>query len=110
MRQNEERVAAVKHRIVKLKAQKRRNQLRFIAISSVAACFAIIVGLSTIMPQLMTQLGTGWYADYKMAASVFNDGSGLGFVLGVAFTILCERLHRMERDRNETEDDDGRTH
>ena len=62
MRQNEERVAAVKHRIVKLKAQKRRNQLRFIAISSVAACFAIIVGLSTIMPQLMTQLGTGWYA------------------------------------------------
>ena len=50
MRSTEERVAAVKRRAAQIERQKRLRRNRIAVLSSVAACLAVIVGVSFAMP------------------------------------------------------------
>ena len=50
MRSHEERVAAVKQRVAQIERQKRQRRNRLLALSSAAACLAVIVGVSFAMP------------------------------------------------------------
>lgn len=71
MRSTEERVAAVKRRVAQIERQKRQRKNRIVALSSVAACLAVIVGAAFAMPGISEKLLVGDYAGYEAAASIF---------------------------------------
>ena len=56
MRSHEERIAEVRRRIAEKERQKRRKQRRIVAISCIAACLAVIVGVSFAMPGIVGQI------------------------------------------------------
>ena len=109
MRSHEERVAAVKQRVALINHRKRQNRARLLALSSVAACLAVIVGVSFAMPGISESLVAGNDTEYEAAASAFGGSAAAGyiiigllaFVLGVCVTILCFAI----RDYQEKEKD-----
>lgn len=116
MRSTEERVAAVKRRMAHIERRKKQRTRRIAALSSVAACFAVIVGVSLALPGISENMSSLDYAGYETAASIFagNACAGyiliglLAFVLGVGVTILCIKLKaHQEQEDEETRDDDG---
>ena len=52
MRSHEERVAETKRRIAKMEREKRLRRNTVTAASAVAACLALIVGVSFVMPDI----------------------------------------------------------
>lgn len=117
MRSNEERVAAVKRRAAQIERQKRQRRNRIAALSSVAACLAVIVGLSFAMPGISEKLIAGDYNEYETTASIFSGSIAgyiiiglLGFVLGVCVTVLCVHLKAFRKQDGETGDGDARDH
>lgn len=118
MRNHEERVAAVRQRVTQIEAQRRRGRHRLVALSSVAACLALIVGVSFVMPGISERLVADNYTAYKTAASIFGSHAAVGyiivgllaFVLGVCVTVLCFKLKSFGEKDGETEDGDGRVH
>lgn len=109
MRSHEERVAAVKQRVALINHRKRQNRARLLALSSVVACLAVIVGVSFAMPGISESLVAGNYAEYEAAASVFGGSAAAGyiiigllaFVLGVCVTILCFAIRNyQEKDKD----------
>ena len=54
MLSHEERIAEVKRRIAEKEQQKRLRQARIAAVSGVAACLAVIVGVSLFMPGIVS--------------------------------------------------------
>ena len=56
MRSHEERIEEVKQRIVEKECQKRLRRGRIAAVSGVAACLAVIVGVSLFMPGIVDRL------------------------------------------------------
>lgn len=117
MRSHEERVAAVKRRIAQAEQEKRLRRSRMAAVCSVAACLILIVGLSVVMPGIVSGMAGGDYAGGGMAASMFGDSAVIGyivigliaFLLGVCVTILCFRLRKFQRE-NRKEEPDARDH
>ena len=59
MLSHEERIAEVKRRIAEKEHQKRLRQARIAAVSGVAACLAVIVGVSLFMPGIVEQIELG---------------------------------------------------
>ena len=118
MRSHEERVAEAKRRIA---ARQREKQLRRNTItmaSAVAACLAVLVGVSLAMPGIAASIQTGDYSGFETAASIFHGGAALGyivigllaFLLGVCVTVLCFRLRQLSRENaqdKESEDAHG---
>ena len=109
MRTNEERVAAVKSRAAQLERQKRLRQKRLLALACACASLAVIVGAALALPHLQTR----WRgAAYQTTASIFADSAAAGYVLiallaialGVCVTVLCVRLHELERDEGSEEE------
>ena len=72
MRSNEERVAAVKERVAQLRRQKRQRRDRVIALASVAASLAVIVGVSFALPGVLEGISASGYEGYETAASIFS--------------------------------------
>ena len=116
MRSHEERVAETKRRIA---ARQREKQLRRNTItmaSAVAACLALIVGVSFVMPDIAVKIQTGGYASFETAASIFHGGAALGyivigllaFLLGVCVTVLCFRLRQMNQDDTQDKESEER--
>lgn len=99
MQKNEQRVAAVKRRVVQIERQRKRRRARLYKAGAGAACFLLIVALAAVMPEVAAAAGED-YAHYAMAASIFGDGASLGYVvvgavafaLGVAFALFCIRM------------------
>lgn len=118
MRSNEERVTAVKRRVAQIERQKRRRRNRIVALASVAACLAIIVGASFAMSGISGKLVAGDYTGYETTASIFSSSAATGyivigllaFVLGVCVTLLCFKLKVFRKEDEETGDGDGREH
>ena len=118
MRSTEERVAAVKRRVAQIERQKRQRKNRIVALSSVAACLAVIVGAAFAMPAISEKLLVGDYAGYEAAASIFSSSAAAGyiiigllaFVLGVCVTVLCFKLRKFRKKDEETEDGNDRVH
>ena len=118
MRSHEERVAAVRQRMAQIERQKRQRGNRLLALSSVAACLAVIVGVSFAMPGISEKLIAGDYSGYETAAGIFSGSAAAGyiiigllaFVLGVCVTVLCFKLKAFQKKDEETGDGDGRIH
>ena len=118
MRSHEERVAEAKRRIAKIERAKRPRRNTITMASAVAACLAVLVGVSLAMPGIAASIQTGDYSGFETAASIFHGGAALGyivigllaFLLGVCVTVLCFRIRQLNRENaqdKESEDAHG---
>ena len=106
MRSHEERIAEVRRRITEKERQKRRKQRRIVAISCIAACLAVIVGVSFAMPGIVGQIEPGTSSGFETAATILGGSTALGymvigllaFILGACVTILCFRIHQLNKE------------
>ena len=115
MRSLEERVAETKRRIAARQREKRRRRNTITMASAVAACLAVLVGVSLAMPGIAANIQTGNYSGFETAASIFHGGAALGyivigllaFLLGVCVTVLCFRLRQMNREDDQNKESEG---
>ena len=115
MRSHEERVAETKRRIAKMEREKRRRRNTVTMASAVAACLALLIGASLAMPGIAASIRTGDYSGFETAASMYDGSAALGyivigllaFLLGVCVTVLCFRLHQMNREDDQNKESEG---
>ena len=115
MRSHEERVAETKRRIAKIEREKRRRRNTVTMASAVAACLALLIGASLAMPGIAASIRTGDYSGFETAASMYDGSAALGyivigllaFLLGVCVTVLCFRLHQMNREDDQNKESEG---
>ena len=115
MRNHKERVAETKRRIAKIEREKRRRRNTVTMASAVAACLALLIGASLAMPGIAASIRTGDYSGFETAASMYGGGAALGyivigllaFLLGVCVTVLCFRLHQMNREDDQNKESEG---
>ena len=118
MRSHEERVTETKRRIAKIEREKRRRRNTITMASAVAACLALLIGASFVMPGIAANIQTGDYAGFETAASMYGGGAALGyivigllaFLLGVCVTVLCFRIRQLSHENaqdKESEDAHG---
>ena len=115
MRSHEERVAEAKRRIAKIEREKRLRRDKITMISAAAACLALLIGASFAMPGIAANIQTGNYSGFETAARMYGGGAALGyivigllaFLLGVCVTVLCFRLHQMNREDNQDKESEG---
>ena len=118
MRSHEERVAETKRRIAARQREKRLRRNTITMASAVAACLAVLVGVSLAMPGIAANIQTGDYSGFETTASIFHGGAALGyivigllaFLLGVCVTVLCFRIRQLSRENaqdKESEDAHG---
>ena len=106
MLKNEERIAEVKRRIAKKEQQHRLRRRRIVSAVCIAACFAVIVGVSFVMPGIIGRIEPGSSLGFETAATILGGGTALGymvigllaFILGVCVTILCFRIHQLNKE------------
>ena len=106
MLKNEERIAEVKRRIGEKERQQRLRRRRIISAVCIAACFAVIVGVSFAMPGIVGQIEPGTSSGFETAATILGGSTALGyivigllaFVLGACVTILCFRIHQLNKE------------
>lgn len=113
MLNTEERVLAVKLRVEKIEKEKRQRRMGMLSLGSVAFGLVFLVGLSFLMPSIMsafTKLETG---SLSHVASMFSQSEFLGYVLisflafalGVSLTILAYKLNQRAKAEQESGDD-----
>ena len=115
MRSHEERVAEAKRRIAARQWEKRLRRNTITMASAVAACLAVLVGVSLAMPGIAANIQTGNYSGFETAASMYGGGAALGyivigllaFLLGVCVTVLCFRLRQMNREDDQNNESEG---
>ena len=81
MRSHEERVAETKRRIAKIEREKRLRRNTITMASAVAACLALLIGVSLAMPGIAASIQTGDYSGFETAASIFHGGAALGYIV-----------------------------
>ena len=116
MLKNEERIAEVKRRIAKKEQQQRMRRRRIISAVCIAACFAVIVGVSFAMPGIVGQIEPGTSSGFETAATILGGSTALGymvigllaFILGVCVTVLCFRLRQINREDSQDREGEGR--
>lgn len=112
MLSTEERLAAVRERAREIEARRRKRRGRVIAVSAVGAGLLTIVGLSFLIPALLTNAPPADYARPEATASVFEVSSCVGYILigvlafalGVAMTIFFYRVqvsHKNDQGEND---------
>ena len=92
MLKDEERIAEVKRRIV--------------SAVCIAACFAVIVGVSFAMPGIIGRVAPGTSSGFETAATILGGSTALGymvigllaFILGACVTILCFHIHQLNKE------------
>ena len=113
MRSHEERVAETKRRIAKIEREKRLRRNKITMASVVAACLVLLIGASLAMPGIAASIQTGDYSGFETAASMYGGALGyiviglLAFLLGVCVTVLCFRLHQMNREDDQNNESEG---
>ena len=116
MLKNEERIAEVKRRIAKKEQQQRMRRRRIVSAVCIAACFAVIVGVSFAMPGIVGQIEPGISSGFETAATILGGSTALGymvigllaFILGVCVTVLCFRLRQINREDSQDREGEGR--
>ena len=81
MRSHEERFAEAKRRIAARQRERRLRRSRIAGISAAAACLALIVGISCMMPGIAAKIQTGDYTGFETAGSVFHSSAALGYIV-----------------------------
>ena len=115
MRSHEDRVAETKRRIAARERKERQRRNKITVLAAAAACLALIVGASLVMPGIAAQVDAGDYAGFETAANIFHGGAALGyivigllaFLLGVCVTVLCFRLRQMSREDDQNNESEG---
>ena len=110
MLKNEERIAEVKRRIGEKERQQRLRHRRIVSAFCIAACLAVIVGVSFVMLGIVGQITPGTSSGFETAATILG-GTALGymvigllaFVLGVCVTILCFRIRQLNKEEQTEE-------
>lgn len=69
MLSHEERIAEVKRRTAEKERQKRLRRRWIAAVSGVAACLAVIVGVSLSMPGIVERIEPGTFSGFETAAT-----------------------------------------
>ena len=103
MLKDEERIAEVKRRIAKKEQQQRLRRRRIVSAVCIAACFAVIVGVSFAMPGIIGRIEPSTSSGFETAATILGGSTALGymvigllaFILGACVTILCFRIHQL---------------
>ena len=111
MRSHEERITEVKRRMAEKERQKRLRRGRIAAVSGVAACLAVIVGVSLFMPGIINQIEPETSSGFETAATILVGSAALGyivigllaFVLGASVTILCFRIRLLNKEEQPDE-------
>ncbi|MEG1887618.1 MAG: DUF4179 domain-containing protein [Oscillospiraceae bacterium] len=106
MRSIDERINAVKNRTSELQQKQKIRRNRIVALSSVAACLAIVVGMGVAMPGIMKQMSSDKFAVMGDVGSVFSSGNAIGYVLigivafclGVCVTLFCVQLRKSSKE------------
>ena len=102
MRSNEERIAEVKRRIAEKEYKKRLRREWAAAICCVAACLAVIAGVSLSMPDIVSRIEMGTASNFETTATILGGRyivvGLLAFVLGVCVTVLCFRIRRLNEE------------
>ena len=106
MLKDEERIAEVKRRIAKKEQQQRLRHRRIVSAFCIAACLAVIFGASFVMSGISGQMVSGISSGYKTEATILGGGAApeyiiiglLSFLLGVCVTILCFRVHLLDKE------------
>ena len=106
MLSHEERVAEVKRRIAEKERQKRQRRSQIAAVSGIAACLAVIVGVSLSMPGIVGRMEGSTSTGFETAATMLGGSAALGyivigllaFVLGVCVTVLCFRIRLLNNE------------
>ena len=114
MRSHEDRVAETKRRIAARERKERQRRNKITVLAAAAACLALIVGVSLIMPGIAAKIQTGDYTGFETAATILGGGTALGymiigllaFILGVCVTILCFRIRQLDKEE-QTEEQKG---
>ena len=115
MLKNEERIAEVKRRIGEKERQQRLRHRRIVSAFCIAACLAVIVGVSFAMPGIIGQIEPGASSGFETAATILVGGSSalgyivvglLAFALGVCVTVLCFRIRQLDKEE-QTEEQKG---
>ncbi len=89
MLKNEERIAEVKRRIGEKERQQRLRHRRIVSAFCIAACLAVIVGVSFVMPGIVGQIAPGTSSGFETAATILGGGTALGYmVIGLLAFIL----------------------
>ena len=98
----------------KKEQQQRMRRRRIISAVCIAACFAVIVGVSFAMPGIVGQIEPGTSSGFETAATILGGSTALGymvigllaFILGVCVTVLRSHPSAEQRgaDRDEKED------
>ena len=118
MRSHEERITETKRRIAARQREKRLRRDKITMVSAAAACLVLLIGASLAMPGIAAHIQTGDYAGFETAASMYDGGAALGyivigllaFLLGVCVTVLCFRIRQLSRENaqdKESEDAHG---
>ena len=114
MRSHEERVVETKRRIAAMERKKRLRRNTVTMASAVAACLVLLIGASLAMPGIAASIRTGDYSGFETAASMYGGGALgynviglLAFLLGVCVTVLCFRLHQMNREDDQNNESEG---
>ena len=116
MLKNEERIAEVKRRIGEKERQQRLRHRRIVSAFCIAACLAVIVGVSFAMPGIIGRVEPGTSSGFETAATILGGSTALGymvigllaFILGVCVTVLCFRLRQINREDSQDREDEGR--
>jgi len=78
MLKNEERIAEVKRRIGEKERQQRLRHRRIVSAFCIAACLAVIVGVSFVMPGIVGQITPGTSFGFETAATILGGGTCAG--------------------------------
>ena len=116
MLSHEDRVAQVKQRIATRERKKKIRNGRITVFAVSAACLALIASISFAMPGIAERINTGDYSGFDMAAGIFHDSAALGYIAvgllaffsGVCVTVLCFKLHEMNRENVQDTEREGR--
>ena len=111
MLKNEERIAEVKRRIGEKERRQRLRHRQIVSAFCIAACLAVIVGVSFVMPGIAGQIAPGTSSGFETAATILGGGTALGymvigllaFILGVCVTILCFRIRQLNKEEQTEE-------
>ena len=96
MLKNEERIAEVKRRIAKKEQQQRMRRRQIISAVCIAACFAVIVGVSFAMPGIVGQIEPGTSSGFETAATILGGSTALGYMVIGLLAFFSSRFSRLK--------------
>ena len=104
MRSTTERIKLAKKQADEIKKQRNEKRHRLAVIS----CYSFGIALIVVISALVCNLNFAGFEQTPMhdTASIFANKGFLGYVvvLGISVTLMCDILHKRNKERNEGND------